>query len=83
MARKRPTRRRQQLEIEPLNWVAPEASEEQSDERLEQDDQDQSDKKQPKASFYRKSIEYLTRRPDACAFLFLDNGKNGSQHIIY
>lgn len=45
MARKRPTRRRQQLEIEPLNWVAPEASEEQSDERLEQDDQDQSDKK--------------------------------------
>lgn len=45
MARKRPTRRRQQLEIEPLNWVAPEASEDQSDERFEQDDQEQSDKK--------------------------------------
>lgn len=45
MATKRPTRRRQQLEIEPLNWVAPDAREEQSDERLEQDDQDQSNKK--------------------------------------
>lgn len=49
MARKRPTRRRQQLEIEPLNWVAPEASDEQRDERLEQGDQDQNDKKVAKS----------------------------------
>lgn len=49
MARKRPTRRRQQLEVEPLNWVAPEVSENQNDERLEQDDQDQSDKKAAKS----------------------------------
>lgn len=44
MARKRPTRRRQKLEIEPLNWVAPEARKEQGDESLEQDEQDKSDK---------------------------------------
>lgn len=49
MARKRPTRRRQRLEIEPLNWVAPDAREEQSDERLEQDDEGQSEKKVAKS----------------------------------
>ncbi len=37
MATKRPTRRRQQLEIEPLNWVAPDARKDQSDKRVEQD----------------------------------------------
>lgn len=45
MATKRPTRRRQQLEIEPLNWVAPDAREDQSDNRVEQDEQDQDNKK--------------------------------------
>ncbi len=48
MATKRPTRRRQQLDIDPLNWVAPDAREEQSDERLEQDEQNQNNKKTAK-----------------------------------
>lgn len=45
LATKKPTRRRQQLEIEPLNWVAPDARDNQSDTRLEQDDQEQSNEK--------------------------------------
>lgn len=48
MATKRPTRRRQQLEIEPLNWVAPDAREDQSDNRVEQDEQNQDNKKSVK-----------------------------------
>lgn len=47
MARKRPTRRRQPLEIEPLNWIAPENTEEQGNERIEQDEH-QEDKKSAK-----------------------------------
>lgn len=49
MATKRPTRRRQQLEIDPLNWVAPDAREDQSDKRVEQDEQDQNNKKAAKS----------------------------------
>lgn len=49
MATKRPTRRRQQLEIEPLNWVSPDAREDQSDERIEQDENDQHNKKAAKS----------------------------------
>lgn len=49
MATKRPTRRRQQLEIEPLNWLAPDAREDKSDERLEQDEHDQNNKKTAKS----------------------------------
>lgn len=48
MATKRPTRRRQQLEIEPLNWVAPDARATQ-EERVELDDQEQENKKTAKS----------------------------------
>lgn len=42
MARKRTRRRRQQLEIEPLNWVAPEDREAmQAEDRVEQSEQDE------------------------------------------
>ncbi len=49
MATKRPTRRRQQLEIEPLNWVAPDARVTQSEERVELDEQEQEHKKTAKS----------------------------------
>lgn len=49
MATQRPRRRRQQLEIEPLNWVAPDAREDQRDQRVDQDDQDQNSQKLAKS----------------------------------
>ncbi|HLS21742.1 MAG TPA: hypothetical protein VK058_03955 [Paenalcaligenes sp.] len=46
MARKRTRRRRQQLEIEPLNWVAPEDRDAmQAEDRVEQDEQVEQDLK--------------------------------------
>lgn len=39
MATKRPNRRRQVLEIEPLNWVAPEISNVEKEENADADDQ--------------------------------------------
>lgn len=45
MAKARPTRRRQQLEIEPLNWVAPDARKDLNDERVEKDELEQELKK--------------------------------------
>lgn len=52
MATKRPTRRRKELVIEPLNWVAPDAPdarEDQSDKRVEKDEVEQDDKKMAKS----------------------------------
>lgn len=49
MATKRPTRRRQVLEIEPLNWVAPETRESKSEERSETDDQSDHKKETAKS----------------------------------
>ena len=49
MATKRPTRRRQQLEIEPLNWVAPDARVTQNDERVELDELEQESEKTAKS----------------------------------
>lgn len=45
MAKARPTRRRQQLEIDPLNWVAPDARKDLNQERTEQDTAEQDTKK--------------------------------------
>ncbi len=49
MATQRPTRRRQQLEIEPLNWVAPDARAPRSEERVELDEQEQETKEKAKS----------------------------------
>ena len=49
MAAQRPTRRRQQLEIEPLNWVAPDARAPRSEERVELDEQEQETKEKAKS----------------------------------
>ena len=49
MATKRPTRRRQVLEIEPLNWVAPETRESKIEERSETDDQSDHKKETAKS----------------------------------
>ena len=49
MATKRPTRRRKELVIEPLNWVAPDAREDQRDKRVEKDEVEQDDKKMAKS----------------------------------
>lgn len=48
MATKRPYRRRQQLEIEPLNWVAPDARAPRSEERVELDEQEHDNKEKAK-----------------------------------
>lgn len=49
MATKRPTRRRQVLEIEPLNWVAPETRDSKSEENSEIHDQQDRDKEAAKS----------------------------------
>ncbi|MCQ9616261.1 hypothetical protein L1889_05720 [Paenalcaligenes niemegkensis] len=49
MATKRPTRRRQVLDIEPLNWVAPETREAKSEERPEAEDQQDRKKETAKS----------------------------------
>lgn len=49
MATKRPTRRRQVLEIEPLNWVAPETSNVKSEDGSDADDQQDRKKETAKS----------------------------------
>lgn len=43
MATKRPTRRRQQFVIEPLNWVAPDVADDESDKSSKSSKQTSSD----------------------------------------